>query len=222
METGATTSKQEICGSAMSAATGPSSTSSLTGEPKYLSFCPLTAQALNVTILFDWIATPNARSLGQQLWRECERREQEQQSVGRDENKQSKCIKCFESISLCANMVNQTIRTMYQDPRFVHPIQLRLQLRYPMPGRQQVLTYVTFCDHNFWLTYHWKLNARVLDARAERTRQRRNADESPHCPQTPSPRPETPRPETPTLQDAAASTASKYIFCVFNDVAHRN
>ena len=58
METGATTSKQEICGSAMSAATGPSSTSSLVGEPKYLSFCPLTAQALNVTILFDWIATP--------------------------------------------------------------------------------------------------------------------------------------------------------------------
>ena len=53
METGATTSKQEICGSATSAATGPSSTSSLAGEPKYLSFCPLTAQALNVTILFD-------------------------------------------------------------------------------------------------------------------------------------------------------------------------
>ena len=47
------TSKQEMCGSATSAATGPSSTSSLASEPKYLLFCPLTAQALNVTILFD-------------------------------------------------------------------------------------------------------------------------------------------------------------------------
>lgn len=111
METNATASKQEIFGSATSAPTGPSSTwSSLTGEPKYLSTHPLTAQAINLTILFVWIATPNARSLGQQRRRERERRERQQQSVSRGENNQSKCIECFESIPLHANAVNRPSR----------------------------------------------------------------------------------------------------------------
>ena len=89
----------------------------------------------------------------------------------------------------------------------------------PIPNAGWVVSIYICCFlwSRCWLAYHCKLNARVLNAHVERTRQWQNADECPHHSRAPST-----WPDTATPQDAAATATSKYFFCIFHDIVNCN
>lgn len=90
-------------------------------------------------------------------------------------------------------------RSNAQDPRVRVPHQVAPSTPVSHAGRP-VSVFKIFL-RNF--TYPLKLNARVLDARAESARRRLNANDTPQGCHTPS----TPRPETSTFQSEAVEHA---------------
>ena len=106
----------------------------------------------------------------------------------------NKCVKCFESIHLCANIGNRPSRPCIR----IHSSYTPFSYTFSSDTQCQAgsSTYICcFLWSQFWLAYHCKFNARVLDMHVERTLQWRNAGKFPHCSQAPSTRPETPIPQ---------------------------